>query len=807
MKSARVRFAALAVLTAALYIVGARLGLKLAFVAEQVTVVWPPTGIALCAVLLFGYRIWPAIAVGAFVANITTPTPLAASIGIAMGNTLEALAGAYLLNRFVKFRPSLERYRDIFGLIFFGAMVSTTISATFGVTSLSLAGIQSWERFRQLWSVWFFGDGMGDIIVAPMILTLSTAECRRRIRERGLGEFAVLLVVLTAVNLYVFGRRGSPGVHEPPDYAIFSVLIWAALRFGVCGTAVSGFLTATITVLGTVRGFGPFAGGSTNDNLIELGLFMFVAAVTGIILAISETQRNVAERLSRLNEDRYRSLVLASSQVVWSTTAAGEVVEDLPTWRTFTGQTAEETMGRGWARKLHPDDVPRVTEVWERSLTTGMAHEVEFRLLAADATYRNVISRAVPIRGQGGSIREWVGMLTDITEKKKTEREMQEANVRKDQFLAMLAHELRNPLAPIRNAIQVLRVLGPADPRLQSAREVIDRQIRHLTRLVDDLLDVSRITQGKVTLRKDNVELATIIAHAVETYRTVIDERRQHLEVSLPVRPLPVEGDPIRLEQIVGNLLNNASKYTEEGGRIWLSAERSANEIVVRIRDTGIGIPEDVLPHVFDLFSQANRSLDRSQGGLGIGLTLVRSMVEMHGGKVEAFSAGPGRGSEFIVTLPLLPDDLRHEEVVLTSNARPRPGRSLRILVVDDNHDAAESLSVLLEMSGHQLHIAHEGETALQTAITFHPQAVLLDIGLPGMDGYEVARHLREQPGMKECFLVALTGYGQEEDRRRSKEAGFDHHLVKPVDPDQLDALIKIYSSKSIDPAASDPLG
>jgi PAS domain S-box-containing protein len=791
MKKDHLQYVVAVLITVTVYVTAAKMGLTLAFVAEQITVVWPPTGIALCAVLLFGYRIWPAIALGAFIANITTNTPATASLGIAIGNSLEALVGAYLLNRFVRIQPALHRFRDIFGLIFFGAMVSTILSASIGVLSLCITEMQPWERFGPLMGNWILGDAMGDVIVAPFVLTLFAAESRRRVAMRGLREFILLVIVLTAINAYVFGQRNPLGTHyHPPDYAIFPVLIWAALRFGTCGTAICGFTTATIAVLGTVQGLGPFTAGDTNDNLISLELFMFVAVVTGLIMAVSETKRGMAERLSHRSEERYRSLVLASSQVVWSTNSAGEVIEDLPTWRTFTGQSKEEMLGRGWLGKIHPQDVKHVVEVWQRSLANGTPHENEFRVLAADGTYRNVFARAVPVLERDGRIREWVGALSDVTENKKAEHELQEANRRKDEFLAMLAHELRNPLAPMRNAVQVLQSVGPPTKHLQWAREVIYRQLQHITRLVDDLLDASRITQGKITLQKQRVELAAIVARAVETSRPQIEARRHQLTVKLPAEPVWVDGDLTRLAQVVANLLNNSAKYTDEAGQIWLGGAKVGEEVVLRVRDTGVGIPANVLPHVFDLFTQADRSLDRSQGGLGIGLTLVRNLVELHGGRVEAFSAGVAQGSEFVVYIPALAN--ASDAVVPSAAIVPPTGRTatLRILVVDDNADAAETLALLLQFGGHDVRTSHEGETALETACAFRPQVIVLDIGLPKMDGYEVARRLRQDPEMNKMFLIALTGYGQDEDRQRSKDAGFDHHLVKPVDPAELQSVV-----------------
>lgn len=368
--------------------------------------------------------------------------------------------------------------------------------------------------------------------------------------------------------------------------------------------------------------------------------------------------------------------------------------------------------------------------------------------------------------------------------------DIQESDRRKNEFLAMLAHELRNPLAPIRSAVQIMRLIGPDLADLHWARNVIERQVQHMVRLVDDLLDVSRITRGKIKLQLETVDFATVVDRAVETCRPLLDARKHQLTVSSPPERLWVEGDAARLSQIVGNLLNNAAKYTEEGGRIWLTVSREDTELVLRVRDTGIGIPPELLSYIFDLFTQVDRSLDRSQGGLGIGLTLVRRLVELHQGSVHAQSAGPNQGSEFIVRLPLASPAQLTEPSTNGEHKPPARSGSYRILLVDDNVDGANSLAKLLEMSGHDVHIAYDGPTAIQAAVSASPDIVLLDIGLPGMDGYEVAQHLRQQPGLKDLPLVAVSGYAREEDRLRSQQAGFNHHLVKPLDPQTLPALL-----------------
>jgi PAS domain S-box-containing protein len=367
---------------------------------------------------------------------------------------------------------------------------------------------------------------------------------------------------------------------------------------------------------------------------------------------------------------------------------------------------------------------------------------------------------------------------------------LKETDRRKDEFLAMLAHELRNPLAPIRNAVQIFRAKGSPVPELQWARDVIDRQLQQMTRLVDDLLDVSRITRGNIELRKERVQLATSVTSAVEASRPLIEKWGHELTVTLPPQPIFLEADHTRLSQVLLNLLNNAAKYTEQGGRIWLNAEQEGAHAVIRVRDTGVGIPQEMLPRIFEIFTQVDRSLERSQGGLGIGLTLVQSLVEMHGGTVEAHSDGPGKGSEFIVRLPVAAEHKERGARGVTDDGEKTaaPARC-RLLVVDDNQDAADSLAMLLRMLGNEVHTAHDGLEAVGAAAVFLPDVVLLDIGLPKLNGYEAGRRIREQQGQG-VVLVALTGWGQEEDRRRSKEAGFDHHMTKPVDFDALQKLL-----------------
>jgi PAS domain S-box-containing protein len=393
--------------------------------------------------------------------------------------------------------------------------------------------------------------------------------------------------------------------------------------------------------------------------------------------------------------------------------------------------------------------------------------------------------------------------IRDISERSRMERKLQEQaealadlQRRKDEFLAMLSHELRNPLAPISNAVHLLRLQQDEDSIQQRARAIIERQVTQLTRLVDDLMDVSRITTGRILLRNERITINDVVEHAVETTRPLVEQRKHELNVSLSPLPIWLDADAARLEQVIVNLLTNAAKYTDEGGHIWLTVLREGDECVMRLRDTGVGITPELLPRIFDLFTQAERSLDRSRGGLGIGLALVQRLVEMHGGRVDVHSALT-EGSEFVVRLPTVPSPASPSSSIRPETVKS-DGSMLRVLVVDDNVDTAESLALLVKLLGHNVRMAHDGPAALQAAIDYLPNVVLLDIGLPGLTGYEVASQIRQQAILNGVVLAAVTGYGRESDRLLAMEAGFDHHLVKPVDFETVQQILATASGEDI---------
>ncbi|HUE72558.1 MAG TPA: ATP-binding protein [Pirellulaceae bacterium] len=439
---------------------------------------------------------------------------------------------------------------------------------------------------------------------------------------------------------------------------------------------------------------------------------------------------------------------------------------------------------------VSPDDQVAL-DIFGGGLVHGTRRE-EVLLKAIDGSSVPVMLTINPLRIEGLMV--FCAIVTDLTEQKQ-QQELLTASQRKDVFLAMLSHELRNPIAPIRNAAHVLRLEQVSTEDVHWAGEVIERQVLQLTRLVDDLLDVARISSGKINLRMDTVDLRGAIGAAVEESRPRIDARAHQLTVDVPAGALLVQGDAARLTQVIANLLNNAAKFTPTGGRISVTAERQVDEAVVRVRDTGRGIPAEMLPRVFDVFTQVDTSEGRAEGGLGIGLALVKTIVEMHGGEVSAASQGSEQGAEFAIRLPLLRE--QPQQLPTKPPVSAWPHRPCRVLIVDDNHDAADSMAMLVQHWGHQVQVALTPHEGLEKARSLQPKVVFMDIGMPGMSGYDLAREFRQVPGLDRAVLVAVTGYGQEEDRRRTREAGFDHHWVKPANLESMETLLRAVGSES----------
>jgi PAS domain S-box-containing protein len=499
-------------------------------------------------------------------------------------------------------------------------------------------------------------------------------------------------------------------------------------------------------------------------------------------------EHNRSTQAVRESERLYRAIGESINYGVWVCDAAGRNAYVSESFLKLTGLTQAEYAKSIWSRIPDAAEAERVRASWKECIAAGRDWEAEVQVTTAAGGTRAILSRGVAIRDESGQITGWAGMNLDIDRLKRVENELRELDQRKNEFLATLAHELRNPLAPIRNGLEIMR-LGRGNPGMvEQARTMMERQLRQMVRLVDDLLDVSRVSRGKIELRKERIDLSSALSNAIETAKPIIDQNGQELVTRLPGQPITVDGDLTRLSQVFANLLNNAAKYTDKGGRIELTVHPHADRVEVRVKDNGIGIPPAMLEKIFGIFTQVERSLEKARGGLGIGLSIAKRLVEMHGGAVIARSDGPGHGSEFVVWLPVVEEA---QEARATPAAAPSASaHRRRVLIADDNIDAASSLSLMLQVMGNDVRVAHDGLEALAVAEAFHPDAILLDIGMPGLNGYEVCRKLRERGETSRALIIALTGWGQEDDRRRSRDFGFDQHLVKPVEPSTLAAAL-----------------
>ena len=512
----------------------------------------------------------------------------------------------------------------------------------------------------------------------------------------------------------------------------------------------------------------------------------------GVVLVFRDaTSERQSQRLLEESERRFRAAVDAVQGILWTNSAQGEMRGEQPGWEALTGQKREEYQGFGWTQAVHPDDAQGTTDAWLAAVRERRAFIYEHRVRRVDGQWRHFAVRAIPLRDAHGNTREWVGVHIDMTEQRAIESALRDVDARKDVFLATLSHELRNPLAPIRNAALILGKSGLDAEALERSRAIIVRQVRHMASLLDDLLDVSRITRGVFTLKKKFVQLQSLLMEAAQTVRPLADAKRHTINTHWPEEPIFINADPVRIVQIVTNLLTNAAKYTDPEGQITLGAEPAGGGVILFVRDTGIGLAPDVLNEVFDMFSQVEPNQERSEGGLGIGLALAKGLVELHGGHIEARSAGLGAGSEFRVYLPGIPVDAR----VVPDNAID-PAQTVvareqrRVLIADDNRDGAETLAMLLNAVGHTVYVTHTGTEAFELAGQKRPDVAVLDIGMPGLNGYEVARRIRGEDWGKHIVLIAVTGWGQVGDKNNAYEAGFNHHLTKPFDAEVLADIV-----------------
>ncbi|PUA30480.1 MAG: hypothetical protein B0W54_08290 [Cellvibrio sp. 79] len=501
------------------------------------------------------------------------------------------------------------------------------------------------------------------------------------------------------------------------------------------------------------------------------------------------TKRKAAERALKESEAKFRTMTDAMPQMVWSALPDGKQDYINQQWFHFTG--VDHGASKSWLDFIHSDDEPLVREVWYYSLMSGNNFEGQFRLLHVSGSYRWTLGRALAVRNEQGKITRWMGTLTDIHEQKRAETALYESARRKDEYLAMLAHELRNPLAPIRNSTELLRRLCKPDDTIIGGLEVIDRQVVHMTRLIDDLLDVARISRGKIELRKENFELRELVNCTASDFKADYENKGINLSIVVPEKSIQIYADRTRIAQAIGNLLHNALKFTESPGQVFVSlTEETLNGKpfgVVKVKDTGIGIDPNLLEQLFEPFVQGDQDLARSKGGLGLGLALIKGFANLHGGNVHAKSSGPGCGAEFVFQVPLLSGT----NPVRESAPAQVMAMQLSVVLIDDNRDMVETLAALLSLDGHEVKCAYDGESGLQLIKMIKPNLIFCDIGLPGgCDGYAVARSVREDPLVNHIFMVALSGYGQEKDKKLALESGFDEHLLKPVDFSGLTTMI-----------------
>ncbi len=621
---------------------------------------------------------------------------------------------------------------------------------------------------------------------AELNLLQSEARFQRLVESNVLGIFHYrtdgtlfhvndAFLAILGMSRAAFERSGlSWRTQTPPEWAAADERGLAQLRAsGVMEPFEKEFLRADGSRVAV------YIGGANYEHSSTEGI-AWVLDISGI---------RAAERALKESEARFKVIANAMPQSVWSTRPDGFHDYYNEQWYAFTGMPHGSTDGDGWNDIFHPDDQAAAWEKWRHSLQTGAPYEIEYRLRHHSGQYRWVLGRALPVRAEDGTIVRWMGTCTDIHEQKLAQQALQEADRRKDEFLAMLAHELRNPLAPIATAASLLAMAAQDPARVRQVGAVISRQAAHMTGLIDDLMDVSRVTRGLVALDMGSQPLAQVIEDAVEQVRPLIDGRGHRLELHLATGMASVHGDRKRLVQVLANILGNAARYTPVGGQIVLSSRLEDACALIEVRDNGVGMAPDLIANAFELFHQGQRSADRAQGGLGIGLALVRSLVELHGGTVRAASRGEGHGSSFTVTLPLPEQERRAAQRQAEAAPQAAPA-ALRILVVDDNTDAAELVAMFLGLLGYEVAVEFGALAGLERARRMMPHVCLLDIGLPIMDGLELARRLRGLPGLEEVRLAAMTGYGQPHDRRETEAAGFDAHFVKPVETDALAAWL-----------------
>jgi PAS domain S-box-containing protein len=846
----------LAVLTVtAAYVVAGKAGLSFASVNPSASAVWPPTGIALAAFLVLGYRVWPGVLLGAFLVNITTAGTPATSIGIALGNTLEGVLGCYLVRRFAGGRQVFDQPASIFQFTALGGAIATAVSATVGVTTLSLGGLARWSDFGPIWLTWWLGDAAGALVVTPLIV-LWSLDRRAPWRPRRWVELALVLLSVAAAGLFVFsGWSLFHQNHYPLEYLCLPPLLWSAFRFGQRECASALVLLTAIAIHGTLEGHGPFAGRPPNESLLLLQGFMAVLSVTTLATAAAvvgrrrvehsvrqlneELERRVTERTDQLwqsNEQlRHQIMMRAEARKSLERSEArlreAQRAARLGSWEWDVEQNSiwwsEELYSiyglhpasfaasyEAYLDRIHPEDRAGAREVVAAALREKRPFTFEHRIVRPDGAVRVVLGQGDVLLDHQGRPARMVGTAQDITEHKVAENERatlireqaareeaEEANRLKDEFLATLSHELRTPLNAIAGWANLLKE-GTLDAATTArAVETIDRNVKIQSHLISDILDISRMTSGRLDLRFQPVPLAAAIEGALDTMRPMASAKRVDLVRDLAPLSGPVLGDPDRLQQIVWNLLSNAIKFAPEGGRVTIRLTQEGVFSRVLVEDDGPGIEPEFLPYVFERFRQKDSTGTRWHGGLGLGLAIVRHLVELHRGTVSASNRPEGKGASFLVTLPLAdePEPARPVEPSFRAAAEPDGGEDLerlflgkRILLVEDDQDSRELIAMFLAGCGAEVSAVGSAREAISCFGARRPDVLISDIAMPGESGYDLIREIRALPrdGGGDVPAVALTAYAGQEDVLKALRAGFDAHMAKPVEMRDLAARL-----------------
>ena len=796
-----------AIAIAALVLLGCYLGASadtwMRFPTIGTAIFFAPYAILTAALLRTRPRTWwlymLAAGVGTYVPHRVAGASVAFALGTEVVNQGRALLAAVGLRAFARRLGRREQMRRMVAHLGWAVFAAPALAALGGASLIVLRG--RGESFGIAWLQWWLSNAITGLTLLPILsVDLRSLAPVPRPRLRRIAEGALLALTLVVAGTLVFARSYDRShTHQIHLYWALPFLLWA-VRFGPRGTSAALLGVASFSLWGALAGRGPFATYAPVTNLLELQVFLLAVSVPLLLLAASIKQHGLTAAALATSRRQYQSIVEDQTELICRFRPDGTYTFANRAYAEMFGLAPGEIVGRNIS-SLVPAGVHRTAAELAGVTAAAPIAAREVSVTAPDGTQRWLQWRDRGFFDERGAVLEYQAVGRDVTDRivaederreievrRSAEAALREADRRKDEFLAVLGHELRNPLAPIGIALEILRVAPPDGQDAVWARESIGRQLGHMTRLLDDLLDMSRVTHGKIQLKLESVDLGRVIANAVEATRPFIDSLGHALTVRLPDWPLFIRADAVRLTQVVANLLNNAAKYTERDGRLEVAVALEGDQVRVSVRDNGIGLQPEALGRIFDLFSQLPAGRAHAQGGLGIGLSLVKRLVELHGGTVEARSEGPQRGTEIVVWLPAEDPELPALAPRAAVVVAPRP--SLRILAVDDNVDLAEGLAAVLGMWGHKVRTAHDGAAALAVASDFSPEVVFVDLGLPELDGLEVGRRLRAAPDGSPRLMVSMSGFGQEQTRLRSDAAGFHHHLVKPVDIESLRALL-----------------